>query len=69
MVTIAHRLSTAEGAQRVFVFDAGKLVEEGTHGELVIGGGRCAALYRSWLGNVREGVAIDGEGEPVRTQP
>src|SRR5437660_476184 len=46
VVTIAHRLSTAEGAQRVFVFDAGKLVEEGTHGELVIAGGRYAALFR-----------------------
>src|SRR5437667_417379 len=69
VVTVAPRLSTAEGAQRVFVFDAGKLVEEGTHGELVIGGGRYAALYRSWLGNVREGVALDGEGEPGRTQP
>jgi ATP-binding cassette subfamily B protein len=55
VVTIAHRLSTAEGAERVFVFDAGRLVEEGTHRELVTAGGRYAALYRSWLGNVREG--------------
>ena len=31
VITIAHRLSTAEGADRVFVFDAGQLVEEGTH--------------------------------------
>jgi ATP-binding cassette subfamily B protein len=54
VITIAHRLSTAEGAERVFVFDAGRLVEEGTHGELVAGGGRYAALYRSWLGNVRD---------------
>jgi putative ABC transport system ATP-binding protein len=61
VVTIAHRLSTAEGAERVFVFDAGRLVEEGTHRELVTAGGRYAALYRSWLGNVRE-----GEAEPVR---
>jgi len=58
VVTIAHRLSTAEGAEHVFVFDAGRLVEEGTHQELVLEGGRYAALYRSWLGNVREdGVA------------
>ena len=54
VVTIAHRLSTAEGAERVFVFDAGRLVEEGTHRELVMAGGRYAALYQSWLGNVRE---------------
>ncbi len=54
VITIAHRLSTAEGADRVFVFDAGQLVEEGTHDELAEGGGRYAALYGSWLGNVRE---------------
>ncbi len=54
VITIAHRLSTAEGADRVFVFDAGELVEEGTHDELAVGSGRYAALYESWLGNVRE---------------
>ena len=54
VITIAHRLSTAEGADRVFVFDAGQLVEEGTHAQLALAGGRYAALYSSWLGNVRE---------------
>ena len=38
VITIAHRLSTAEGADRVFVFDAGELVEEGTHEQLAVGG-------------------------------
>jgi putative ABC transport system ATP-binding protein len=55
VITIAHRLSTAEHADRVLVFDAGRLVEEGTHAELVIGGGAYAHLYASWLGNTREG--------------
>jgi putative ABC transport system ATP-binding protein len=54
VITIAHRLSTAEGADRVFVFDDGRLVEEGTHDELAGGTGKYAALYQSWLGNVRE---------------
>ena len=53
VITIAHRLSTAEGADRVFVFDAGRLVEEGTHASLAAGDGTYAALYESWLGNVR----------------
>jgi ATP-binding cassette subfamily B protein len=57
VITIAHRLSTAEGADRVFVFDAGALVEEGTHDELAAGSGKYAALYQSWLGNVREPAA------------
>jgi ATP-binding cassette, subfamily B, bacterial len=52
-ITIAHRLSTAEGAEEIFVFDAGRVVERGTHAELVEVGGTYAGLYRSWLGNVR----------------
>lgn len=52
-ITIAHRLSTAETADRVFVFDDGRIVERGTHAELVAAGGRYAGLYASWLGNVR----------------
>jgi ABC-type multidrug transport system fused ATPase/permease subunit len=52
-ITVAHRLSTAEGADRVLVFDAGRLVETGTHEELVSAGGTYAGLYESWLGNVR----------------
>lgn len=52
-ITIAHRLSTAEGANEIFVFDAGRIVERGPHSELVEIGGTYAGLYRSWLGNVR----------------
>jgi ATP-binding cassette subfamily B protein len=50
-ISVAHRLSTAEQADLVLVFDAGELVEHGSHGELVVRGGRYAELYRSWLGN------------------
>jgi ATP-binding cassette, subfamily B, bacterial len=56
-VTIAHRLSTAEHADRVFVFDAGRIVEQGTHDQLVASGGVYAGLYDSWLGNTREEAA------------
>lgn len=52
-ITIAHRLSTAERAETVFVFDRGRVVERGNHAELVQAGGVYAGLYRSWLGNVR----------------
>ncbi len=52
-ITIAHRLSTAEVADSVFVFDGGRVVERGTHAELVEAGGVYAGLFRSWLGNVR----------------
>ena len=48
-VTIAHRLSTAENADRVLVFDAGRLAEDGTHAELVELGGVYARLHASWV--------------------
>ena len=50
-VSVAHRLSTAEQADLILVFDKGVLVERGSHDELVAEGGRYAELYRSWLGN------------------
>jgi ATP-binding cassette, subfamily B, bacterial len=53
-VTIAHRLSTAEAADAIFVFDGGRVVERGTHRELVEAGGVYAGLFSSWLGNVRQ---------------
>jgi putative ABC transport system ATP-binding protein len=48
-VTIAHRLSTAARADKVLVFDHGRLVEQGTHAQLVSQGGVYAGLYASWL--------------------
>jgi ABC-type multidrug transport system fused ATPase/permease subunit len=48
-VTIAHRLSTAENADRVLVFDGGRLVEDGPHAELVDAGGVYSRLHASWM--------------------
>jgi putative ABC transport system ATP-binding protein len=53
MVSIAHRLSTAEKADMVLVFADGRVVERGTHAELAAAGGTYAGLYESWLGNTR----------------
>ena len=50
VVVIAHRLSTAERADRVAVVDHGELVEEGTHDQLLADRGRYAALFASWAG-------------------
>jgi putative ABC transport system ATP-binding protein len=58
VITIAHRLSTAEHADEVLVFDAGQIVERGTHDELVEAGGVYGSLYDSWLGNVRAGESV-----------
>jgi putative ABC transport system ATP-binding protein len=48
-VTIAHRLATAENADVVLVLEAGRLVEAGTHAELLQHEGAYAALHASWI--------------------
>ncbi len=52
-VSVAHRLSTAERADLVLVFDDGEVVEQGTHAELVAAGGVYTRLHQSWMGNTR----------------
>jgi putative ABC transport system ATP-binding protein len=52
-VTIAHRLSTAEAADEVLVFDAGRLVQRGPHHELVEQGGVYGRLHAAWVNQSR----------------
>ena len=52
-LTIAHRLSTAEVADEVLVFDAGRLVERGRHADLVALGGVYSRLHASWAAQQR----------------
>ncbi len=50
-ITIAHRLSTAEASDRVLVFDAGEIVQDGIHSDLVRSGGVYGALHADWEGS------------------
>jgi len=49
-VVIAHRLSTIVHADRIYVLKAGKIVEEGTHADLLTRGGEFSALWQQQLG-------------------
>jgi ATP-binding cassette subfamily B protein len=52
-ITIAHRLSTAEAADDILVFDAGRVVERGRHRDLVGAGGVYSRLHASWAAQQR----------------
>jgi len=57
VIIIAHRLSTAERADRVVVMDRGRVVETASHDELVAQGERYARLWASWQAGVAAGTA------------
>lgn len=52
-VTVAHRLSTAESADEILVFDQGRLVQRGSHRELLAVEGVYSALYADWTAGTK----------------
>jgi subfamily B ATP-binding cassette protein MsbA len=50
-LVIAHRLSTIENADQVIVLGAGKVIEQGTHDELLASGQAYARLYQTQFEN------------------
>ncbi len=57
---IAHRLSTIRAADRILVIGKGKILESGTHEELLAAGGRYHALYTQQFRNEHEAEMLDG---------
>ncbi len=63
-LVIAHRLSTVRNADQILVVDGGRIVQRGTHGELLAQGGLYAHLYRTQF--VEDAAAQDaGQPDPV----
>ena len=63
-LVIAHRLSTIRHADRIYVLDAGRVVEAGTHEELVETAGLYAGLWKVQTGEAvpwhEEGLGLRG---------
>ena len=59
-VIIAHRLATARRADRIAVVDSGRIVEIGSHRELVALGGRYATMFDMWESHADRSRAAPG---------
>jgi ATP-binding cassette subfamily B protein len=67
-IAIAHRLSTILRADRILVYERGRIVERGTHAELLAAGGLYARLYREQFLTPTEAAAAavdEGSAEPT----
>ena len=62
-LAIAHRLSTVVGADVIFVVEAGRIVERGTHAELLAAGGVYARLFAEQLAESRD-VGVSARERP-----
>jgi ATP-binding cassette, subfamily B, bacterial len=54
-ISIAHRLSTAARAERVIMLIGGRIVEDGSHTQLMTAGNQYAKLYSAWLESTSSG--------------
>ena len=55
-VSIAHRLSTAARAERVVLLENGRIVEDGSHDQLIAKNGRYATQYQTWVSSTQSTI-------------
>jgi ATP-binding cassette subfamily B protein len=61
VIMIAHRLSTVVGADKIVVLDSGRVVEQGTHEELVAADGLYARMWTDYTQAVQWRISTEGE--------